>query len=864
MPTASQCALAALALCHLLGGLAAAQAQQYSRRWPMRSSELYEEESDAEPAYSPRASSAPALPPAAAAGASWPFQPMQINVDLGRHAAGVVPLVLVPVPVPQAAPAANTECKATSTQRNNRNKLGQDTYEEFYREPAPPRRQRPPARPPAYDWVDHARDQPRDQPSYQPSDQPRDQPGHQLSYLPGHQPSYQPGHQPSYQPGEQTHDQPPYQPNEQLPEPSVTYTPDETVSPQNPPVETFLSSQQLVEEFRNQRPNAPELPPMLLSEYDSSERAPIPYGDSSESSPPGADVFLAADGGAANQKRQATAAGAREPPRPRLQPPPLMRAHLTVPRADFTEPYTVWYDQASGAARVDYHGGTTTTYRTMLPDGTVQRAEVRVDRSGESAVRRCAVASSPRAPADRAHPALPDMQQFSFGEYEESPDGRVEVWRRTVGGRAGQLGGARGEALAARHELRLLRAADRAVPLRYTVMVDSSTLGPDSDGYQHFYQYEEAQPLDSKFFNVDLEKLCDTIEHLNVSSPEDVARLEPLREFTLPHRDIRYDEIFKRFKTQFQRRYVDDKEEAVRKNLLIQNVRFISSGNRQGSTSELGVNFLADRAGTELQRLMGVQLAAERVPGEAFPHSRDHVRMQQRRLPRAFDWRAEGGVTPVRFQGTTCASCWAFAVAGAVEGALFRRARRLVPLSEQSMVDCAHPYGGKGCEGTWPSRAFNYVEERGLPALDDYPYTAKVGKCVDESVPSQTRISAHVNVTAYSVPALKLAIRKHAPSVVIVDANCKSFQFHKTGVLYDDRCAKTLKKLDHAVLAVGWGERQGEPHFILKNSWSEAWCERGYIRVQARANTCGVLTKPSFPRLEHPDVAQPLRAAARL
>lgn len=68
------------------------------------------------------------------------------------------------------------------------------------------------------------------------------------------------------------------------------------------------------------------------------------------------------------------------------------------------------------------------------------------------------------------------------------------------------------------------------------------------------------------------------------------------------------------------------------------------------------------------------------------------------------------------------------------------------------------------------------------------------------------------------------------------------------------RSGKSRRPLNHAVLAVGWGERRGEPHFILKNSWSSAWGEGGYVRVQARGNTCGVLSRPSYPRLEREDV----------
>lgn len=95
---------------------------------------------------------------------------------------------------------------------------------------------------------------------------------------------------------------------------------------------------------------------------------------------------------------------------------------------------------------------------------------------------------------------------------------------------------------------------------------------------------------------------------------------------------------------------------------------------------------------------------------------------------------------------------------GAVEGALFVRTRRLVPLSEQTLVDCAHPFGGHGCRGTWPSAAYDYVQERGLPALSEYtPYQGKVLTCLDRRVPPVTHISSHVNVTSHSVSALQVS-----------------------------------------------------------------------------------------------------------
>lgn len=71
------------------------------------------------------------------------------------------------------------------------------------------------------------------------------------------------------------------------------------------------------------------------------------------------------------------------------------------------------------------------------------------------------------------------------------------------------------------------------------------------------------------------------------------------------------------------------------------------------------------------------------------------------------------------------------------------------------------------------------------------------------------------------------------------------------------------KQLNHAVLAVGWGAQRGEPHFILKNTYSAAWGDGGYIRVHGPSNTCGVLTVPSYARLRRSDVDRPPTGGTR-
>ncbi|KPJ14338.1 hypothetical protein RR48_01939 [Papilio machaon] len=321
-------------------------------------------------------------------------------------------------------------------------------------------------------------------------------------------------------------------------EPSYEFIPEASTGPP-PTFNKVVSSQQLVEMFRSQTPSAPYEPPMKLSGHDLSERAPAPQAPEPQryrrqySAPAPGSAPGPAPGSAQYAARQ------RTPPRPRFDRPLLLRGQLTVPRADYSEPYTVWWDAQSGDARVDHHAGAASTFRTIA-DGSVYRVESHVDRSGDRPLRRCAVGSPERAaPEDRTLPVLPlELDQFVFSGYVESGRGDgggvAELWQRVVAGRAGEAGGARGETLTARHDLLLARDGDRLVPLSYTVSVNSSVLGPDCDGYHHQYievTEQEHSPNEA----------CDQVEYVNASAPEPRARLEPLREFTLPRRDPRYD-----------------------------------------------------------------------------------------------------------------------------------------------------------------------------------------------------------------------------------------------------------------------------------------------------------------------------------
>ena len=79
------------------------------------------------------------------------------------------------------------------------------------------------------------------------------------------------------------------------------------------------------------------------------------------------------------------------------------------------------------------------------------------------------------------------------------------------------------------------------------------------------------------------------------------------------------------------------------------------------------------------------------------------------------------------------------------------------------------------------------------------------------------------------------------PVSVAIEADQLKFQFYRSGVITSG-CGN---KLDHGVLAVGYGNDNGQDYFIVKNSWGTVWGDKGYVKIAP--DQCGITLQPSYP-----------------
>lgn len=317
--------------------------------------------------------------------------------------------------------------------------------------------------------------------------------------------------------------------------------------------------------------------------------------------------------------------------------------------------------------------------------------------------------------------------------------------------------------------------------------------------------------------------------------------------------DVSLDKDWEKFKVDFSKKYATENEEKLRRVIWENNLEIITKHNKDADagvfTYTLGMNKYGDMTNEEFNKVMNRLQVNRTLKGDQM---RIPEGLSLTDLPDTVDWRQKGYVTPVKDQGG-CGSCYAFSATGALEGQHFKKTGKLIPLSEQNIIDCSYPQGDNGCYGGFPHWAFNYVKEnKGVAMEKVYPYRGverlfcRFHK-IDRLFIGATA-TGYLNIPSRNETALQVAVATVGPISVSVDAAWTSFQLYKSGIYNEPNCSTS--EMNHAMLAIGYGTNENGSYWLVKNSWGTSWGMSGYILMSRnKDNQCGISTMASYPTM---------------
>lgn len=221
-------------------------------------------------------------------------------------------------------------------------------------------------------------------------------------------------------------------------------------------------------------------------------------------------------------------------------------------------------------------------------------------------------------------------------------------------------------------------------------------------------------------------------------------------------------------------------------------------------------------------------------------------------LPDNFDGRQAFGkcIHPVRNQGRSCGSCWAFSASEVLSDRFCIATKGAVDvvLSAQTLVSC--DTANMGCQGGYLDKAWDYMVSTGLASDACEPYTSGGGdsgtcpkQCADGSAIKYYKAAGYKHLTGSivgqsTVDVIRQDLMTNGPVQVAFEVY-QDFIAYKSGV-YHHVSGSLLG--GHAVELVGWGvdSVSNMPYWLVKNSWDTTWGDQGYFKILRGKNECGI------------------------
>ena len=169
-------------------------------------------------------------------------------------------------------------------------------------------------------------------------------------------------------------------------------------------------------------------------------------------------------------------------------------------------------------------------------------------------------------------------------------------------------------------------------------------------------------------------------------------------------------------------------------------------------------------------------------------------------------------------------------------------------LSEQQLVDCGTPeeYNLHGCSGGLPSYAFDYIRDHGITFEKTIPYKGEEQECRYTEYDKVILTKGPFNIEALNEDQLTESVYNQGPISVAFQV-VGDFRNYESGVYSSTECKNGKQDVNHAVLAVGYGNENGKDHYIIKNSWGTEWGDEGFFKIERGVNMCGIAVCNSYP-----------------